>query len=87
MGNFLHGYSYHNYFTLDFSDQYFSELLILVNDRKINKTYQQKLKSGDILWAVEITHWKLRHYGKLFCIHLFIHLFAIYLTLAVKLHY
>ena len=36
--------------------------------RKINKIYQRKLKSGDRLWAVKITLWKLRLYRKLFCI-------------------
>ena len=40
----------------------------MVGDRKINKIYQRKLKSGDRLWALDITNWKLRLYGKLFYI-------------------
>ena len=50
-----------------FSKRYFSELPFLVGDRNLNKIYQQKLKYGDRLWALEIIHWKLRLYGKLFC--------------------
>ena len=37
-------------------------------DRKTNKIYQRKLKSGNRLWALEIILWKLRLYGKLRCI-------------------
>ena len=51
--NLLNGY--YNYFTLNFSKRYFSELLFLVGDRKINKIYQLKLKPGDRLWVLEIT--------------------------------
>ena len=61
MENLLSGHFFYNYFTPNFSHRYFSELLFLVGDRKINKIHQQKLKSGDRLW-------KLRFYGKLFCI-------------------
>ena len=67
MENLLNGYFYYNYFTPNFSNWYFSELLFLVGGRKINKIYQQKFKSGDRLWALEITLWKLRLYVKLFC--------------------
>ena len=35
---------------------YFLEFLFLVGDRKMNKIYQRKLKSGDRLWALEITN-------------------------------
>ena len=35
---------------------YFLEFLFLVGDRKINRIYQRKLKSGDRLWALEITN-------------------------------
>ena len=68
MENLLNGYFYYNYFTQNFSNQYFSELLFLVGDRKVNKIYQRKLKSGNRLWALGITFWKLRLYGKLFCL-------------------
>ena len=68
MENLLSGHFFYNYFTPNFSHRYFSELLFLVGDGKINKIHQQKLKSGDRLWALEITNWKLRFYGKLFCI-------------------
>ena len=49
-----------------FWNRYFSELEL--GDRKISKPYQGKLKSGHRLWAFEIIYWKLRLYGKLFCI-------------------
>ena len=68
MENLLNGYFYYSYFTLNFSNRYFSEFLFLVGDRKISKMYQRKLKSGDRLWALEITNWKLRLYGKEFCV-------------------
>ena len=45
---------------IHFLNRYFSELLFLAGDIKINKIYQRKLKPGDRLWALEITHWKLR---------------------------
>ena len=51
-----------------FSNRYFFELLFLVGDRKINKIYQRKLKFGNRLRALQINHWKLRLYGKSFCI-------------------
>ena len=51
-----------------FSNRYFFELLFLVGDRKINKIYQRKLKFGNRLRALQVTHWKLRLYGKSFCI-------------------
>ena len=57
-----------DYFKPNFSNRHFSELLFLAGDRKINKIYQRKLKSGDKLWALEITNWKFRLYGKLLCI-------------------
>ena len=44
------------------------ELLFLVGDRKINKIYHRKLKSGDRVWTLEIIHWKLSIYGKFLCI-------------------
>ena len=66
MKDLLNGYFYYNFFAPNFTNQYFSELLFLVGDRKIN-SYQRKLKSGDRLWwALEITFWKLRLYGILF---------------------
>ena len=68
MKNLLNGYYCYSYFTPNFLNQYFSELLFLVGERKINKIYQRKLKPSDRLWALEITHWKLRLCGKLFCI-------------------
>ena len=33
--------------------------LFLVGDRRINKTYQPKLKSVDRFWVLGITYWKL----------------------------
>ena len=35
-----------------FFEQIFSQLLILVGDKKISKIYQRKLKSGDRSWAL-----------------------------------
>ena len=64
--NLLNGYFYYNYFTSNLSNRYFSEVLFLVSDRIINKVYQRKLKSGNRLWKLEITHWKLRLYEILF---------------------
>ena len=50
----------------------------LSGDRKINKIYQPKLKSGNELWALEIVHYKLRLYGKLFCIRQTLQLLQFY---------
>ena len=50
----------------------------LSGDRKINKIYQPKLKSGNELWALEIIHYKLRLYGKLFCIRQTLQLLQFY---------
>ena len=55
MENLLKGYFSYNYFTPIFSNRYFSELVFLVGDWKINKIYQRKLKPGDRLWALVIT--------------------------------
>ena len=57
MENLLNGYFYYNYFTPKFSNWYFSELLFLVSDKKINKIYQREWMW---LWTLEITLWKLR---------------------------
>ena len=54
MENLLNSYFYYNYFTPNFSNRYFSKLLYLVGDRKINKMYQRKLKSGDGLWRSKL---------------------------------
>ena len=51
---FSEQFFYYNYFTPNFSNQYFSELLFLVGDRKIRKIYQRKLKSGDRLWRSKL---------------------------------
>ena len=68
MENLPNGYFYYSYFTPSFLNRYFSELLLLAGDKKINKNYRQKLKPEVRLWALEITHWKLHLYGQLFCI-------------------
>ena len=68
MEHLLNSYFCYNYFTLNFLNRYFSELPSLVGDRKINKMHQRKVKPGVRLWALGIIHWKLRLYGKLFCI-------------------
>ena len=51
MENLLNGYFYYKFF---FEPMFF-RTPILVADKKINKTYQRKIKSGDRLWALEIT--------------------------------
>ena len=51
-----------NDFTPKFSTHFFSELLFLVGERKINKIYQRKSKSADRLWVLAIIHW-------IFCLH------------------
>ena len=66
--NLLNGCFYYYYFTPNFLNWYFFELLFLVGDRKIIKIYQWKLKSGDWLWVLETAFWKLCFYGKLFSI-------------------
>ena len=58
MENLLNGYFYYSYFTPKFLKIYFSELLFLAGDRKLNKIYQRKLKAGDRLWTLEIAHSK-----------------------------
>ena len=67
MKNLLNGFS-------NFSNRYFSEPPFLSEDRKINKIYQQKLKSDIRLWALEISYWKLLLYSKLFCLIQTLHL-------------
>ena len=52
--------------------------LLLVGYRKVNKIYQWILKLGDRLWALEITHWKWRLYGELFCIRQTLQLWQFY---------
>ena len=47
------------YFTPNISNKYFSELLFLAAEKKINKVYQWKLKPGDRQWVFEIAPWKL----------------------------
>ena len=54
MENLLNGYFYYNYFTKNFSNRYFSELVFLIGNRKNNKIYRQKLKSGDRLWRSKL---------------------------------
>ena len=67
MENLLDGCFHYNYFTPNFLSGFFSELVFLVGDKKkFNKIYQRKLKPGDRLWVLNITHWKLSLYRKLF---------------------
>ena len=42
-------------FIPNYSSRFFSELLFLVGDIKINKICQRKLKPGNALWTLEIT--------------------------------
>ena len=49
-------------------------LQLLSEGRKINKIYQQKLKSDIRLRALKITYWKLLLYSKLFCLIQTLHL-------------
>ena len=56
-GKFTERYYFcYNYFTPIFSNRYFSELLFLIGDRKINKIYQRKSKSDNRLWPLESDH-------------------------------
>ena len=57
-----------------FQTDIFQNPQFLSEDRKINKIYQQKLKSDIRLWALEISYWKLRLYSKLFCLIQTLHL-------------
>ena len=65
MQNLLNSYFYYNSFTQNFLNGFFSELLFLAGDRKVNKIYQRKLKPGDRLWGLETDYWKLCFYGQL----------------------
>ena len=76
---------YCNYSAPHYSNWKFLELLFLVGDRKIDKIYQRKLKSGNRLLALEITHWKLSVYGKLFSIRQTLQLSQFYRALLADL--
>ena len=51
MKNLPNSYFYYSYFTPNFLNRYFSELLFPAAVRKINKIYPQKLKPGDREWV------------------------------------
>ena len=54
MKNLLKDFFYCSSFTPNFLNRYFSELLFLAGDIKLNKIYQLKLTPGDRLWELEI---------------------------------
>ena len=54
MNNLLKDFFYCSSFTPNFLSRYFSELLFLAGDIKLNKIYQLKLTPGDRLWELEI---------------------------------